>query len=149
MTPTTLPTESPTQIEEPQWSKFSILLGGIIFFSLAFLNKYTAKKDFPTHLIPLGSILFDPIQMTLKREDQEIELTAKESELLQLLYTHLNTPLSRDQILREVWGDDGDYVGRTLDVFISKLRKKLMLEERVKIKNIRGVGYQLTLASSY
>jgi DNA-binding response OmpR family regulator len=54
-------------------------------------------------------------------------------------------PVERDEILNKVWGDDGDYVGRTLDVFISKLRKKLEADACVKIVNIRGVGYKLVV----
>ena len=55
----------------------------------------------------------------------------------------VNTTVERDVILNMVWGDEGDYVGRTLDVFISKLRKKLEADSSVKIVNIRGVGYKL------
>ena len=54
--------------------------------------------------------------------------------------------LEREVILKTVWGDDGDYIGRTLDVFISKLRKKLEANTNLKIVNIRGVGYKLVIA---
>jgi len=55
----------------------------------------------------------------------------------------VNTTVEREVILNIVWGDEGDYVGRTLDVFISKLRKKLEVDSSIKIVNIRGVGYKL------
>jgi hypothetical protein len=57
----------------------------------------------------------------------------------------VNATVERDDILKSVWGDDGDYVGRTLDVFISKLRKKLEADSNIKIINIRGIGYKLVL----
>jgi DNA-binding response OmpR family regulator len=72
-------------------------------------------------------------------------LTSKEADLLILLHNSVNTGIEREVILNEVWGDEGDYVGRTLDVFISKLRKKLEGDSSVKIVNIRGVGYKLVL----
>ncbi len=60
-----------------------------------------------------------------------------------MLHASANNALEREVILQQVWGDEGDYVGRTLDVFISKLRKKLEADTSVKIVNIRGVGYKL------
>ena len=62
-----------------------------------------------------------------------------------MLYEKLNETVEKEVILKEVWGDEGDYVGRTLDVFISKLRKKLEADPNVKIVNIRGVGYKLVV----
>ena len=95
--------------------------------------------------IPLGEYYFDQRNMELVIEQQHIELTSKEADLLMLLYNEANTTVERDVILNMVWGDEGDYVGRTLDVFISKLRKKLEFDSKVKIVNIRGVGYKLVL----
>ena len=74
-----------------------------------------------------------------------IELTSKEADLLLLLCDSANTTVERENILKTVWGDEGSYVGRTLDVFISKLRKKLEADETIKILNIRGVGYRLVI----
>ena len=65
--------------------------------------------------------------------------------MLDLLYVNLNQTVSREHILQVVWGDEGDYLGRTLDVFISKLRKKLDADSNLKIVNIRGIGYRMVL----
>ena len=65
--------------------------------------------------------------------------------MLLLLYHAVNTTVEREVILKDIWADDGDYIGRTLDVFISKLRKKLEDDTNVKIVNIRGIGYKLVL----
>jgi DNA-binding response OmpR family regulator len=62
-----------------------------------------------------------------------------------LLNNTVNNTVEKEIILKEVWGDEGDYVGRTLDVFISKLRKKLESDDKVKIVNVRGVGYKLVV----
>ena len=95
--------------------------------------------------ISIGHFRFDERNMQLILVGRKIELTGKESDLLALLYSSLNETVDRDQILNEVWGDEGDYVGRTLDVYVSKLRKKLEADPRVKIINIRGVGYKLVV----
>lgn len=97
------------------------------------------------NMISLGTFGFDTLNMELLHKGEKIELTAKECDLLLLLHNSANTTLDRDTILNKVWGDEGDYVGRTLDVFISKLRKKLEGDTSLKIVNVRGVGYKLIL----
>ncbi len=97
------------------------------------------------NIISIGSSVFDKKNMHLSYNDQKIELSHKEAELLYLLHTSANTPVERQVLLSQIWGDDGDYVGRTLDVFISRLRKKLQADRTVKIVNIRGVGYKLVM----
>ncbi|WP_341900885.1 winged helix-turn-helix domain-containing protein [Fluviicola taffensis] len=91
----------------------------------------------------IGNSRFDRKNMTLSFGKETIELSSKESDLLFLLHSNENKTLEREYILKIVWGDEGDYIGRTLDVFISKLRKKLEADSRVKIINIRGIGYKL------
>ncbi len=118
----------------------ALLLSGV----LAYFRK-SNKKSLPEHIIPLGEYLFDERAMSLKRDGEETELTGKEVDLLKLLHQNVNETIERDILLNKVWGDEGDYVGRTLDVFISKLRKKLELDTTIKIANVRGVGYKLIL----
>lgn len=96
-------------------------------------------------LIPIGAYRFDPRNMQLVLGEEKNELTSKEADLLFLLHSSANTTVERDVILNNVWGDQGDYVGRTLDVFISKLRKKLEADPTIKIVNTRGVGYKLVV----
>ena len=129
-------TSSLTQI--PIFFLSIMLLGGIYFL---WKRKKKTQKD--PNIITLGDYHFDKRNTELRLEDQRIELTRKEADLLLLLYSTVNTTVERDVILNMVWGDQGDYVGRTLDVFISKLRKKLEGDSSVKIVNIRGVGYKL------
>lgn len=118
-----------------------ILIAVVLFFLWKRRNKSTINPD----LITLGEYHFDKRNTELIIEHQRIELSSKEADLLLLLYNAVNTTVEREVILNMVWGDEGDYVGRTLDVFISKLRKKLEFDSKVKIVNIRGVGYKLVL----
>ncbi|MEL7340158.1 MAG: winged helix-turn-helix domain-containing protein [Bacteroidota bacterium] len=97
------------------------------------------------HRLQIGQYCFDPHTMTLSLGEEEEVLTGKESELLRLLHESANTTLARERILAVVWGDEGNYVGRTLDVFISKLRKKLSKDPKISITNIRGIGYKLVI----
>ncbi|MEM9650383.1 MAG: winged helix-turn-helix domain-containing protein, partial [Bacteroidota bacterium] len=97
------------------------------------------------NMISLGEYRFDKRNTELVLGNQRTELTGKEADLLLLLYKAANTSVAREVILNKVWGDQGDYVGRTLDVFISKLRKKFEADPKVKIVNIRGVGYKLVI----
>ncbi len=108
-------------------------------------KKKKAPAETQQDLISIGSFQFDPVHMKLIHSSGEMELTGKESDLLQLLYSSVNVLVDRETILKRVWGDEGDYIGRTLDVFISKLRKKLEADPAVKIINIRGVGYKLVV----
>jgi len=135
----------PTEEEETPW--FWYLLAGLLIAIIAYLvlqNKKKPKKEDP-NLIRLGRFAFDTRNSELVLEDYRIELSAKEADLLMLLHGQANTQVEREVILNKVWGDEGDYVGRTLDVFISKLRKKLQPDPGLKIVNIRGVGYKLVL----
>jgi len=118
-----------------------VILSGMLFF---LWKRRKATQNDP-NLIPLGEYHFDKRNTELLINQQRIELTSKEADLLLLLYNMVNTTVEREVILNKVWGDQGDYVGRTLDVFISKLRKKLEADSNVKIANIRGVGYKLVM----
>ena len=113
---------------------------GVVYFVK---SKWTNSTD--PQMTPIGGYLFDQNRMRLSYGEQNIDLSYKETHLLALLHASANETLSRDQIQKVVWDDEGHYVGRTLDVFISKLRKKLALDPNVRIVNIRGVGYRLLL----
>lgn len=119
------------------------LILSILALVVFFRRKPNVGQD--VHTVQIGDFVFDSRNMQLSYKNERIELTSKESDLLQLLFNSVNNTVERDDILKSVWGDDGDYVGRTLDVFISKLRKKLEADVNIKIINIRGIGYKLVL----
>lgn len=139
---------SPNQVSNGESNLITYFIGGLIgLLALGILFLWNRRKTSSTdpNVIPIGAYQFDKRNTALLIEDQKIELTGKEADLLLLLYNDANSTVERDVILNRVWGDEGDYVGRTLDVFISKLRKKLEFDSQVKIVNIRGVGYKLVL----
>ena len=90
-----------------------------------------------------GVFNFDFETQTLKKANQVIKLTHKEARLLNLLALSPNEILDRNFLLQKVWEDEGVFVGRSLDVFISRLRKKLQGDDTVRIVNIHGKGYKL------
>lgn len=135
-----LPVEKRTA--NPEVIAIALALVVLIGFSFYTLKKRTKTAE-NKRLIGLGEYQFDPQNMLLRHQDVEVELTSKEADLLLLLCNSANSTLEREHILKAVWDDEGDYVGRTLDVFISRLRKKLEADSRLKIANVRGVGYKL------
>jgi len=95
---------------------------------------------------PLGTIQFDSENFKLiYANEEEKKLTKKEAKILHLLVQNKNKVLTRDIVLTAVWGQDDYFVGRSLDVFITKLRKYLKEDERVTINNIHGVGFKLEI----
>jgi len=99
----------------------------------------TKKDDSYT----IGGYSFDPLKQMLVYVDQTIKLTTKESELLELLCRHGNEILERNFALKTIWIDDNYFNARSMDVYITRLRKYLRKDPSVKILNIHGRGYKL------
>lgn len=91
----------------------------------------------------LGSFRFYPDQNKLVKEAEEISLSKKECELLSIFIMRPNEIIKRDELTKRVWEDNGVIVGRSLDTYISKLRKKLKDDTNIKFTNVHGVGYKL------
>lgn len=125
-----------------------MLLGATLLIVIIAIWNKKSKEGNPkdSNLIPLGKYHFNKVTSQLTFAEQHFDLTGKEAELLWVLYETKNNTVERDVLLNRVWGDEGDYIGRTLDVFISKLRKKLELDSDIKIVNVRGVGYKLVMS---
>jgi len=92
--------------------------------------------------VGIGNYSFDYKNLSLTTEGYSETLTQKEADLLKLLNEHRNQVVKRSFILETIWGKDDYFLGRSLDVFISRLRKYLSLDERIKIENIHGVGFK-------
>lgn len=125
-----------------------VLVPAALLIVVVVLFRKRRKRSAPAddrNVVRIGEFLFNTRNMELSFKNQRVRLTSKEAELLQLLSASPNDTVEREKILATVWGDEGDYVGRTLDVFVSKLRKKLEADANVRIVNIRGVGYRLVL----
>jgi DNA-binding response OmpR family regulator len=91
----------------------------------------------------IGGYTFDPLNQKLVFKDQTIKLTTKESELLELLCRHGNEILERNFALKTIWIDDNYFNARSMDVYITRLRKYLKKDPSVKILNVHGRGYKL------
>ena len=94
-------------------------------------------------IIQIGQYSFDPDKQTLTLEDHTEVLTHRESQLLHALYQYKNDLTDRKHILETLWGSEDFFNARSMDVFISKLRKKLAEDPEIKILNVRGYGYKL------
>ena len=93
--------------------------------------------------IAVGSYIFDATKQTLLFDKKTITLTHRESALLELLLINKDDIIDRSTILNTIWGNDDFFNGRSMDVFITKLRKKLDQDESIQIINIRGLGYKI------
>ncbi len=93
--------------------------------------------------IELGKYVFEPNKQLLKLDDKEIKLTTKESELLRLLCKNKNQVLERNFALKTIWDDDTYFNARSMDVYITKLRKHLREDQNIEIINVHGKGFKL------
>lgn len=91
----------------------------------------------------IGNIKYDPVSRVLHLQSEDKKLTTKEGQLLHLLCKNRNDVLDRQAALRAIWGDDNYFNGRSMDVYIAKLRKLLKEDERIEILNIHGKGFKL------
>jgi len=91
----------------------------------------------------LGDYTFDYKNLSLNHEAENKVLTQKEADLLNLFFQNQNVVIKRSDILEKIWGEDDYFMGRSLDVFISRLRKYLSKDQGLKIENIHGVGFRL------
>ena len=107
------------------------------------LRRVCGKKNKENTLYKIGRFQFDTQKQLLTIDDQQTKLTTKESELLSLLCSHQNEILQRDFALKTVWTDDNYFNARSMDVYITKLRKHLKADDSIEIINIHGKGYKL------
>lgn len=107
------------------------------------LRRVCGKKLKENSQYKIGSFDFDAKKQLLSIDGQQQKLTTKESELLNLLCAHRNEVLQRDYALKTVWTEDTYFNARSMDVYITKLRKLLKADDSVEIINIHGKGYKL------
>jgi DNA-binding response OmpR family regulator len=132
---------------------FRLFLGSLgIVGILSFVWLYFFKKpasigllqnEANQKIIALGTLKFNHENLTVHSANKSKKLTYRENKLLYTFASQPNQVLTREQLLEDVWGDEGVMVGRSLDVFVSRLRKILSLDPNIQIKNIHGVGYRL------
>ncbi len=123
----------------------------LAFFGFVFLRSVKPRRNLPddqcTSMFNLGSVLFDAKSRKLILNGKTIDLTGTETRVLLIFASSPNETIERSRLQKEVWEDEGVIVGRSLDMFISKLRKKLEFDPKIKIVVIRGKGYKLEISS--
>ncbi len=110
-----------------------------------FLKRSSANADLQ-NVWEIGDYIFNNSEISLKYKDELIQLTRRESELLQFLCENKEVVTKREEILMKLWGEDDYFKGRSLDVFISKLRKYMSKDPKVDIINYHGVGFKLEIS---
>jgi len=135
-------------------AKSGYLLGSLPFLAFVgfiFLKsvkpRRTLTKDQDKNMVSLGSALFDAKNRKLIINEKTTDLTGTESRLLLIFALSPNETIERGRLQKEIWEDEGVIVGRSLDMFISKLRKKLEFDPNIKIVVIRGKGYKLEISA--
>lgn len=108
-------------------------------------SRVNDTSEQPQYRIGAYEFDFDNLKLTIDADSRQ--LTQREAELLKLFLDHQNQVLKREVILEKIWGQNDYFLGRSLDVFISRLRKYLKKDERIKIENIHGVGFRLSLSA--
>lgn len=106
-----------------------------------------SQKNIPTAktIYEVGKYQFDTKNFILFNDEEKVGLTQREAELLKLFLDHKNSVLKREQILTSLWGTDDYFMGRSLDVFISRLRKILANEQGISIENLHGIGFRFSI----
>lgn len=109
----------------------------------AILKRTGKKPQATSHILSLGTYIFDSRNLKLSCGSYLTELTQREAELLMMLLAQKNNVVPRERILIELWGEDDYFKGRSLDVFITRIRKYLVHDPTLKLVNVHGVGFRL------
>lgn len=110
-----------------------------------FLMRSQKKIPIEKSLYVVGKYQFDSKNYKVFNDSEKINLTQRESELLKFFLDNQNVVLKREAILKSLWGDDDYFMGRSLDVFISRLRKILSNEKGISIENLHGIGFKFVV----
>ncbi|MGN0032634.1 MAG: response regulator transcription factor [Candidatus Limimorpha sp.] len=109
------------------------------------INKRAYLYDKRRHIFSFGRFTFDSITRFLTFDDTTKKLTNKESDLLFLFCQHINNVVERQYALKKVWQENNYFSSRNMDVYVTKLRRYLKVDPRVKLENVHGVGYKLVV----
>lgn len=111
----------------------------------AILKRMQPKKSNPLKIYNIGKYLFDHNKMTLEYQGEITKLSSKEADLLWVLVTNKNELTQRNLILEKVWGNDDYFAAKSMDVYISKLRKLLKNDPEIEILNAYGIGFKMLI----
>lgn len=125
----------------------TLLVLGLIFFNPQTVKKKSVSEQESQNFVSIGSYAFQSEKGLLRHEGNVVELSVKESRVLTILSREINTTVLREK-LNEIWADEGVITGRSLDVFVSKLRKRFVNDPTIRIINVHGKGYRLEAGSA-
>lgn len=141
----------PTRINTGTISYVLSILIFLVFFGFIFWRSDQKRRTMSdgqnNTILAFGSVLFNPQEREMVINENTIDLTGTETRLLHIFALSPNQTIARTRLQKEIWEDEGIIVGRSLDMFISKLRKKLEFDPNIKITVIRGKGYKLEVSS--
>lgn len=109
----------------------------------AIIRRTTEEDTDQDKQLTIGKFTFEPASLTLTDGENKSTLTKKEAALLNVLIQHKNSVVERSTLLKKVWGKDGYFVGRSMDVYMTKVRKYIKDDPSLEIVNIHGVGFKL------
>ncbi|REG99415.1 response regulator transcription factor [Flavobacterium aquicola] len=109
--------------------------------------KRSSQNHFPKTAdeVQIGVYVFDTKRLSLKNDTSTQQLTEKEASLIHFFYTHKNQMIKREQILKTIWGNDDFFSGRSMDVYISKIRKYFKDDSRISIESVRNIGLEFKI----
>lgn len=140
--------DNPKAAKSYTWLLYLLVITILIVIGIMVFKKRkleTVTKAIDTDFEKLGVFQFYPEQNKLVKAATTISLSKKECEILAIFVANPNQIIKRDELTKKVWEDNGVIVGRSLDTYISKLRKKLKEDTTIKLTNIHGVGYKLEI----
>lgn len=133
-----------------EYSLLSLLMIGFVGAGLLYRKKQGDNQEWNQGSIStvLGDYRFYATQNKLVKNNTVIKLTTKECDLIKIFSEHPNKVVKREILIKKVWEDNGVFVGRSLDTFISKLRRKFKDDDSICINNVHGVGYVLEISKN-
>jgi DNA-binding response OmpR family regulator len=121
-------------------------MGELLLRLNAILERTRGPRLLRDPLIAFGRCTLDPRERVLRVSDQRVDLTEKESRLLHVLVNHLDRTVTRAELLERVWGKDDPYHSKSMDVYLTRIRKHLRLDGTLTLQTVHGCGYRLSLA---
>ncbi len=127
---------------------FSVTELSLRIYALLRRTKPSYMEDDLPKVIKFGDFIFDYPNRVLSTPSDQINLTKKEAEVLRMLAANVNNVVKREKVLTDVWGENDYFMGRSMDVYIARLRKKLQEDKNVSIVNVHRMGFKLEVNGS-
>lgn len=127
---------------------FTVTELSLRIFALLKRSKPLLVEDVLPETVKFGKFTFDYPNRMLSSPNDQINLTRKEAEVLRMLAANINSVVKREKVLTDVWGENDYFMGRSMDVYIARLRKKLAIDKNVSIVNVHRMGFKLEVNGS-